>query len=453
MEKEVFNGLVDKLILPLFTGTYIIGEEESSSRDSEVALGKQNTLLIKPNKADEYRIILKRGRPFQQFETSLLKTVLKELNDIDELNLSDKNYKSLLQQKSVEKAMCESLSTTAAPTILGIISELTSWADRTYEGKKLSFGIIINQSEMDDEENSLHYSKIFDKDFFALLSDGEDSFLEFDRNGYLMGYNALSKTRAYATTSPNEFEYVARYCNDRRIGIVLTKSGDLLIFKNRILMFAKRRGTWNVYSHEEVIQLLSYKSNHSLRDLRRSIYFTALDCSFEYTGGILVYLNKDMAEKALSHVDAKDILDEKYYEIKKNLDLEEAGKLYNVGALPNVEEAYSHPYNEFLKLNHCDKAMCMRKIIDGRKFQELNRKLREELVGMDGATIIDFDGTIITVGAILKIEAGSSGGGRLAATMNLAKYGVSIKISQDGEIQGFSADKKGNSIKQLFTVN
>ena len=80
--------------------------------------------------------------------------------------------------------------------------------------------------------------------------------------------------------------------------------------------------------------------------------------------------------------------------------------------------------------------------------------MREELVGMDGATIIDFDGRIIATGAILKIDAGSNEGGRLAAATNLARYGVSIKISQDGQMQGFCPEKRSSSnIKLLFTVN
>ena len=46
-----------------------------------------------------------------------------------------------------------------------------------------------------------------------------------------------------------------------------------------------------------------------------------------------------------------------------------------------------------------------------------------------------------------------SGGGRLAAAMDLAKYGISLKISQDGVIQGFTADKKNSKIRQLFTAS
>ena len=71
---------------------------------------------------------------------------------------------------------------------------------------------------------------------------------------------------------------------------------------------------------------------------------------------------------------------------------------------------------------------------------------------MDGATIVDYDGTIVAIGAIIKIEAGSTGGGRLAATKTLSRYGVSIKISTDGVMQGFVNDKRTNTPKPIFSI-
>jgi len=454
MEKEKFYQVINKLILPLFTGSYLVGEAESSSRDSEVALGKQNSLLLKANKNDEYRFIVKRSRAFQQFEINLLKYVMKELNDIDELRLEDENYEQLMQQKAIEKAVCETLSPNTAGTILGLITELEAWANRTYEGKKLTFGVIVNQQDTDEGRKDLHYTSIMNKNFVALLSDGTSSFIEFDREGYLMGYISLAKVRTYSTITPSDFEMVARYCNERRVGITLTESGDLLVFKNRELLFAKRRGVWNVYCHEEIIQLLSYRTNHSLRDIRRAIYYTALDCLFAYNGGILIYLNKDETDKALATINAKDLLDERYYEEKKKIELEESNKLYNLSNATSVRKEFDCSYEEYLERNQCSKTNCLRKLIAGNKFQDLSRKMREELVGMDGATVIDFDGTIIATGAILKIDAGSNEGGRLAAATNLAKYGVSIKISQDGQMQGFCPDKRSpNGVRSLFIVN
>lgn len=454
MEKQEFYRIVNKLILPLFTGSCIDGEEESTSRDSEVAYGKKNSLLIKPSKADEYRLILKRGQPFQTFEINLLKSIFAELNKITQIEWEDDSYVQVLQENAIEKSICESICEYGSANVMfGIINELEKWAVRTYEGRKIAIGIILNLSQdISDREEVLNYSEIMNKEFFALLSDGVDSYVEFDKKGNLLGYVQMDKVKKAPTICPFEYENLARYCNERRIGIVLTNNGDFLIFKNRNLLFSKRSGTWNIYSHEEVIQLLSYRGNYSLKDIRRSIYYTALDTSYSYCGGCIVYLNKDMAESALAHINANDIIDEGYFEIKKAQEIEMAGRLYNFHTLSAIEAKYNVPYLTFLKEQNCVKAQSIRKIINGRPFHELSRKLRQELVSMDGAVVIDSEGVIIAAGAILKIEAGSEGGGRLAAATTLSRYGTAIKISQDGIIKAFYPDKKNNNIKTLFTV-
>mgnify|MGYP002798088104 FL=1 len=454
MEKAEFYKVVNKLILPLFIGSYIEGEEESSTRDSEVAFGKRNSLLIKPSKSDEYRLILKRGQPFQAFEVNLLRNVLNEIDRISALNLTDESYITVLQNNAIERSICASICESETTNVLfGILTELEKWAARTYEGKKIAIGIILNTSvDNSDQPETISFSDMMDKDFFALLSDGVDSYVEFDKKGNLIGYLQLNKVKKVNAIAPYEFEMVARFCNEKRIGIVLTKNGDFLLFKNRELLFSKRSGGWNVYSHEEVIQLLSYRGNYSLKDIRRSVYYTALDTSFAYSGGCIIYLNKDTVEGVLTHINAHDILDERYFEIKKRQELENAGKLYNLQTLSSVEAMFNVPYQTFLEQQHCVKAECLRKIISGKPFHELSRKLRQELVSMDGATVIDSDGTIIAVGAILKIEAGSDGGGRLAAATTLSKYGIAIKISQDGILKAFYPDRKNGKVKVLFTV-
>ena len=70
----------------------------------------------------------------------------------------------------------------------------------------------------------------------------------------------------------------------------------------------------------------------------------------------------------------------------------------------------------------------------------------------DGAVVIDYDGKILAVGAIIKIEAGSSGGGRLAAAKTLSNYGISIKISNDGSIQGFKMDRNKLRARSIFVI-
>lgn len=452
MEKQEFYKVVNKLILPLFTGSVIEGEQESSSRDSEVAFEKRNTLLIKSSKTDEYRLILKRGRPFQPFEVNLLKSILGELEQISALGIQEESFTKVLQENAIEKAICDSICDgESAKSMFGIINHLENWSARTYEGSRVAIGIILNLSS-EAQDGGLNYEEVMNQDFFSLLSDGEQSYVEFDKKGNLLGYVQLDKVKKVPCIAPCPYEMLARYCNERRIGIVLTTYGDLLIFKNRNLLFAKRLGDWNVYSHEEVIQLLSNRGNYSLKDIRRSVYYTALDTSFAYCGGCLVYLNKDGVQGALAHINAHDILSEKYYEMKKNIEIENAINSGNKKLLALVESRYSLSYEEFLKQNNCVKSRTVRRIIGNKPFHELSRKLRSEIVGMDGATIVDSDGTVVATGAILKIEAGSEGGGRLAAATTLGKYGVSIKISQDGLMKAFFPEKKTGKVKSLFAV-
>ena len=312
-------------------------------------------------------------------------------------------------------------------------------------------GILVNLAVAAEGQNQVPFGKILNKDFFALFTDGISSFVEFDRAGNLLGYVNLKKTKSVPTISPYVFDRLARICNDKKIGIVLTEQEDILIFASRQLLFAKRNGNWCVYSHDEIIRLLQNNASSGAKQIRRAIYNTALDCSFAYKGACIAYINKDKTLEALEHIDAADIISEQHFEMKKQLELEEAGKLYNIGNAKGIIEKFSLSYENFLDKTKSVKTVAIRKIVAGKKLYELDRKLVEEMTSVDGATIVDHDGTIIAVGAIIKIEAGSLGGGRLAATTTMAKYGVAIKVSQDGLMQGFSADKQGK-VKQIFNV-
>ena len=447
MTKDSFMNLVTKLILPLFTGSQIVGEEESSSRDLEVAQGTNGTVLLKPHKSEEYRLILKRSQPFKTNDVSLIRSIVLELVKISEYGIEEEQYIKRLQTTAIEKAICQAVSEKASKTLLGITNSVLRWANRTYEGKRLNFGIVINQNEtIDNPSENLHYTKVLSQDFFALLTDGKQSCVEFDLNGYLINYKPFERLRSMPTSCPSDYVNIAKYCNEARIGVALIDSGDLLIFSNRELKFAYRKGNWSSYCHEEIIQLLSNKTSHTIKEIRKAIYYTALDCSFSNTGGCLVYLFKDKSEQALSHIDINDIISCEHYEMKKEQPLLEALKH------AKGEQIKDYTYDEFLNREACTKANALKSIIRGKKFHELSRKFRAEMLAMDGATIVDYDGTIIAAGAIVKIEAGSSGGGRLAATKTLAKYGVAIKISMDGMMQCFYFDKKTNKSKVLFSV-
>ena len=84
------------------------------------------------------------------------------------------------------------------------------------------------------------------------------------------------------------------------------------------------------------------------------------------------------------------------------------------------------------------------------RFTDLERRFRQELAAIDGATVIDSEGTIIAIGAIVKVPPGSASGARRAAARALAEFGIGIKVSADGEVSGFLPDevKEGQTIKE-----
>ena len=69
-------------------------------------------------------------------------------------------------------------------------------------------------------------------------------------------------------------------------------------------------------------------------------------------------------------------------------------------------------------------------------FPTIPRNVRQSMLAMDGATLIDkHTGAIIASGAILRnISPDIEGGGRTAAAKELGRRGLGIKISEDGTI-------------------
>ncbi len=437
MEKELFIDLLKENILSIFTGSEIICEEESSPRDALVAQGSGGTILIKFQKSDNYRIVIKRVQPFKIFEIELIKSIISELAVIYKHDLGEEYYGSL-QEFVIEKAICKSISDRSYQTLLDIFDFMKMWGRRTYEGQKIRFGFIISHQKAPKGINpNMHIRNALSFDFSALISDGRNTCIELSSDGYIIGYTGVPpKLSAQDLYAPFDYLGIAKLSFGNRIGVALEGNGDILIFHDRNLIFAKRNGEWIRFSHEEIVYRLSDRLQDTSLETRRAIYISAIDTSFARTGGAVVHVSKGEEENILKHIDINDLMIEEYYLAKCNQHIQ-------LSFFSSIGDDTTNivPYEEFLRDERCVKTANLRRMIAGRKFYELPRKLRQEIMSIDGATIIDSQGRIMAAGAIIMIEAGSTGGGRLAATKTLARYGVAMKISADGGIQGFKMDK------------
>ena len=138
---------------------------------------------------------------------------------------------------------------------------------------------------------------------------------------------------------------------------------------------------------------------------------------------ILCILNDNIKDSELCEfINPVDLFENIYNNLNNNPEIKEVTKIKRqsiISAILPLDKAIL-PQN-----NNVDRNV---------NFFELNRKLRQELLSLDGATIIRKDGTLVATGAIISLKTQGDGGGRTAATKQLSDYGIAFKISEDGEI-------------------
>ncbi len=229
-------------------------------------------------------------------------------------------------------------------------------------------------------------------DFSRVLSNGFDSMYVCGSDGRVFTLACLPSPPS-VEFSPHRLGSIAAWCEKKqRIAIVLNRSGEVLVFKDKKLQFARRRGAWRYFAHDSVVRRLGVGN----KALRRAVYESSLDVSFARTGGCVAVLTAKGAPRVGTVLADRDLI-----------------------------ARGEHARTKLL-------AYAVKK-----PFHQLDRRLRQELLSMDGATLLTHTGKVLTAGSIVKVQGGSTGGGRTAATLKLSTLGLAIKISADGPITGF----------------
>lgn len=85
------------------------------------------------------------------------------------------------------------------------------------------------------------------------------------------------------------------------------------------------------------------------------------------------------------------------------------------------------------------------KALRAKRIQTLSRRLMVELASLDGAVVLDNQGSIVAYGAVLnprkKGKIGPAEGSRTKAAIGASKYGIAVKVSSDGDITFFEDGK------------
>ena len=415
VSEEVFRKVVEKLLFPLFPGTEFqstgpVPIPKKNKHKLVTQVGSGTDLKLMPHSKSKVCVQIHRPQKFADAEKEIIGTFL------ESIGRAYRDWETFHGLDTAASVMTEfvagSIASDFAALTGRVISMLISWAQQTYEGDRIAFSVGFDPAASD---SAIEFNDIQAEDFLKVLSNGHDTLLVLNPNGQLVGHETIVLPASTVDLmSPIRFEGVAKWTSDGagRIAITLNRNGEILAFKQGALMFARRRGDWRYFAHDSVIACFvnGALARNSSAELRREIYRTALDAAFARSGACIGVTNAASKQKALdSLIDPND-----------QLRHDERGS----------------------------KAKAMAVLIGNRRFQELDRRLRLELVSIDGATVLDHEGAILAVGAILKIGPGSSGGGgREAASRELARFGLGIKVSNDGYIR--ARNRAGDVIVEM----
>lgn len=408
MTSEDFRALLKDYIVPMFPGAKIVRQPapRGASRRSATLLNPQLIRVRWPTMARR-QFGLKRSQAFGASDAELVNTIVDEWRG-GEVTLGT-TYRNDLANAGIRTAISRIVAPQHWALVDAIIRRLEQWSDQTYEGRAIAAALGIDTSR--SARSGVDIVELLTEKFGLVMAHGLESFLTVARNGRVIGYEAPQPDRrTECVMAPWRFVPLAQWSSGRKAGLALTRNGEILVFKDQALLFARRRGSWRHFPHEAMISRAGM--NRALRrELVTAAYTTALDVSFAKTGGGIGIIRKRKA-KAFQRA-----------------------RVLKPKDTPTSTEV---------------KGLFLRRLLNRGTFINLDRKLRLELVAIDGSTIVSHEGALLGAGAILKIRAGSRGGGREAAARTLGEFGLGIKISSDGEITGYTNGEKG--ISELFTV-
>ena len=349
------------------------------------------------------------------------------------------SYKARALDLAFELGMCQWLAPEEqdAITLYTIVCRMIEWSSRTYEGKKVPFGIVIDFDL--SKTGGADYLHFLECDSSAVFTDGIFSGILLDKSGKIVRF--LTRSSAHSSQLieqeifvPYQFVDIAKHCINKAIGIIALTNGEILLIKKQAVCFAKRGRKWvyfdwtRVYTNIRPYFLPDATNEEIIYKKIQSIYCTLLDVSFAHTGGCL----------AIVHPDKADALNKEKI-VAERLDLYSAGSPIDGMSAESKEKAEVLSY----LLRYSGQQL--------QSFFELDKPLRREILSLDGATVVSLNGSFYCAGSIVAVPGGSSAGGRTAAAKQLAKYGVGIKISEDGYIEAYGIPVSSNGALDTST--
>lgn len=312
-----------------------------------------------------------------------------------------------------------------AGTVVNSLEYMDGLTRSRVEHQELSHGLIV--APLAAEEPTLRKRQTlpqccYPQDFqdlkrIPLLADGYQSALRISPGGEaveLVTRDTLGDMRALLDRDFGALSFIAaaseRY---EGIGLMLRPGGSVMTFAGGQPLFIRRSGVWHGLLWNQVRSTMVARYGK----VGAQVFGVALILTTSSKGGILVIMDRPSDPPDLNEKDRVDRARERGADEQKHGGAQALGKDPQGRAVP--AEWYLH------------------RLLPTSDVTELSLPTLALLAGIDGATIVDTDGRLLSYGAIVPSVQGQSEGARTAAARTLSEHGLVIKVSEDGPVQLF----------------
>lgn len=286
-------------------------------------------------------------------------------------------------------------------------------AELSYENRALVFGCVIDAANSSGpEEEAAFPADYLQKKKYRALSDGFRTAYLVSGAGATLGFMRLkADANHHGRNIPEWCDNLASEAVGQKIGIALTRQGDILILDRGRLTFSYRFGRWQYWNHHHIVDLMRNSarvqrvSPKNVAALIRALYRAALDVSFRRSGGLFVLLRREQSLREL--VRRGDAIGDRERDV--------------------VDREFDSAFQARAVVNIPRSVLC-------------------ELAALDGAVVLNNAGSIMAYGVILEPNRREgilkAEGSRTKAAIGASHYGLAIKISSDGGMTLYVAGKK-----------
>jgi hypothetical protein len=280
----------------------------------------------------------------------------------------------------------------------------------TYENRRISTGVVLLGAGEDScrpvpllPEDALPYtnSLVAIKSFHRLC-DGLTTVFLVNREGVLVDLVDIEQFCKACGVAELAAPSAARYrphCRATLFGghicLVLTPNGEIKVFAGGVQVFHFMEGRWHLTDIREKYR--EFQKAVGDPSLAERLFTVALNLGESRRGGLFVLL--DRAESVRDMVAPQDLLEN------------------------SLAEASHKPQVHYL--------------LRQKQVLELEMSILQSIARVDGGIVMDRAGRLLAFGAILR-HTGAFGaaqdGGRTTAAVHASRFGLAIKISEDGMV-------------------